>query len=375
LLRFLTRAGFTTFERNASYYGLGLTLGNAEVPLDELVAAYAAFAREGEWIQPVWRRSGVAEDAKRPRRQLVSPVAAFWITDILSDAEAREYVFGRGGNLEFPFPVAVKTGTSQAYHDNWTIGYTRDVTVGVWVGNFDRKPLRDSTGVTGAGPIFHAVMLAATRRTSGGEHLPGTRAIVAPPESLRQRSVCALSGMAANAWCPSRQFEWLARGEQAPCSWHHMSDEGLVTVWPPEYRQWAAGQGLLQKPEAGAGRWALPARRSAMSEDGGAGTAGSKSSGSPLAAVHVKRGPALDIVSPPTGATYLIDPTLRREFQTLPLRVTAGRSGRIDWLVNGVVVGSSESDAAMMWPLVPGAHTIAARDGAGNVAEARIFVR
>ena len=97
---------------------------------------------------------------------LVSPRTAFWITDVLSDPEAREYVFGRGGSLEFPFPVAVKTGTSQAYHDNWTIGYSRHVTVGVWVGNFDRKPLRNSSGVTGAGPIFHAVMLAAERRSA-----------------------------------------------------------------------------------------------------------------------------------------------------------------------------------------------------------------
>ena len=83
----------------------------------------------------------------------------------------------------------------------------------------------------------------------------------------------------------------------------------------------------------------------------------------------------IEIVNPPTGATYLIDPTLRREFQTLPLRVTSARPGKIQWLVNGVAVGSSPSDAAVMWPLVPGTHTIAARDSAGTVAESRIFVR
>src|SRR5207248_10398386 len=94
-------------------------------------------------------------------RRLLDQRTAFWITDILSDSEAREFIFGRGGSLDFPFPVAVKTGTSQAYRDNWTIGYTRDVTVGVWVGNFDRQELRHSSGITGAGPIFHAVMMAA----------------------------------------------------------------------------------------------------------------------------------------------------------------------------------------------------------------------
>lgn len=153
LLRFLTRAGLTTFDKAASHYGLGLTLGNAEVRLDELTAAYAAFARGGDWIEPTFLRRATAPRTQR----LVSSRTAFWISDVLSDSEAREFIFGRGGSLDLPFPVAVKTGTSQAYHDNWTIGYTHDVTVGVWVGNFDRKPLRNSSGVTGAAPIFHAV--------------------------------------------------------------------------------------------------------------------------------------------------------------------------------------------------------------------------
>ena len=151
LLRFLTRAGFTTFDRNGSYYGLGVTLGNAEVRLDQLVAAYATFARGGVWTQPTF---AAKHGAPAKRHAIVSPRTAFWITDILTDAEARAFIFGRGGNLEFPFPVAVKTGTSQAYHDNWTVGYTRDVTVGVWVGNFDRTPLADSAASPAPGRSF-----------------------------------------------------------------------------------------------------------------------------------------------------------------------------------------------------------------------------
>jgi len=167
LLRFLRSAGLTTFDRNAAYYGLGITLGDAEVRLDELVAAYATFARGGTIVHPRFIREPETATATTTATvtdsgvRLVSPRTAFWITDILSDDEARAYVFGRGGSLEFPFPVAAKTGTSQAYHDNWAIGYTADVTVGVWVGNFDRRPLIGSSGVAGAGPIFHAVMLAA----------------------------------------------------------------------------------------------------------------------------------------------------------------------------------------------------------------------
>ncbi len=270
LQRFLTRAGLSTLDRTPSYYGLGLTLGNAEVRLDELVAAYSTFARGGEWVEPTWslRPQGGASHAEdRTRRLLVSPLTAYWITDVLSDDSAREFIFGRGGSLEFPFPVAVKTGTSQAYHDNWTIGYTRDLTVGVWVGNFDRTPLKASTGVTGAAPIFHAVMLAATKRLHGAAGFDA-RAIVAAPDGLAEREVCALSGMPANPWCPARQRERLPATDEPACSWHHQSDEGLLVVWPPAYRQWARENGLLSERQHTAAPVANPCPAEAGHYDG-----------------------------------------------------------------------------------------------------------
>src|SRR5204863_2692441 len=188
------------------------------------VAAYSAFARRGEWMAPSY-----LVGASRPeRRVLVSPRTAFWITDILSDADAREYAFGRGGSLEFPFPVAAKTGTSQAYHDNWTIGYTRAVTVGVWVGNFDRTPLVGSSGVTGAGPIFHAIMLAAMRHAGGSLPSSADAATAARPEATEKRRICALSGMAASPWCPATSDEWLPveAGARA-CTWHQLTPRGV----------------------------------------------------------------------------------------------------------------------------------------------------
>jgi penicillin-binding protein 1C len=350
VLRFLLRAGFTTFDRNASYYGLGITLGNAEVRLDELVGAYSAFARGGEWIEPTWRRGGATE---RERHALVSSRTAYWIGDILSDPDAREYIFGRGGNLEFPFPVAVKTDTSQAHHDNWTVGYTRDVTVGVWVGNFDRTPLRDSTGVTGAGPIFHAVMLAAQRRAGATGNTFDDAVVSAPPEGLMEREICVLSGMSANPWCPSKGRERVPEGEDAaPCSWHHRTESGLVTSWPPEYRDWARRNELLAER-------AVPASTVAVRE------------------VRATTGayPALTISNPPAGATYLIDPTLRREFQTLSLRAVSERRTQLEWQVDGRTLGSASSESALEWPLAPGAHLISVRDQQGRVAQTDVVVR
>jgi penicillin-binding protein 1C len=368
LLRFLERAGLTTFDRTPSYYGLGITLGNAEVRLDELAAAYSSFARAGEWLEPVWSSDDATLARRAPRRTLVSPRTAYWITDILSDDSAREYIFGRGGSLEFPVPVAVKTGTSQAYHDNWTVGYTRHVTVGVWVGNFDRTPLKSSTGVTGAAPIFHGVMLAATRRLRGAIDGLEQTAIVEAPDGVETHEVCGLSGMTANAWCPSRQRERLPASEDRLCSWHHLSDEGLLVVWPPQYRQWAKENGLAASRQSSVGRQSpipnpqspIPNRQSPIANQQ-----------SPIATRHS----SLEIVSPPSGAVYFIDPTLRREFQTLALRVVTPQPATIEWQVNGQTIGTLSSETPLAWPLVPGKHAIIARDGRGNVAETDVVVK
>jgi penicillin-binding protein 1C len=315
------------------------------VRLDELVAAYAALARGGQWQRPTYLREANAE-----RRTLVTPRTAFWLADILADAGARAYIFGRGGSLELPFPVAVKTGTSQAYHDNWTIGFTRRVTVGVWVGNFDRRPLRNSSGVTGAAPIFKAVMLAAhTRLEAAGDRL------LEPDPSLEERQICGLSGELANSWCPVRRREWLpASGDVAPCSWHHLADEGPLVVWPAPFREWAR----RNEPSFGVAHASMRTAAAA-----------------PKHVPPERAAAALRLVNPPSGATYLIDPTLRRDFQTLSLRVVAPAPTTIEWTVNGARVGISSSEAAMEWLLRPGQHRIAARDSAGHVVESQVTVR
>jgi penicillin-binding protein 1C len=347
LLRLLRSAGFSAFDKTASHYGLGVALGNAEVTLADLVSAYAVFARGGVWQEP----RAVITDSTTSARRVVSPRAAFWVTDILSDDEARAYVFGRGGSLEFPFPVAVKTGTSQAYRDNWTVGYTREVTVGIWVGNFDRRPLIGSSGVTGAAPIFHAVMLAAQRHVHGREE-PDADLVVRPAD-LREHTICALSGMRAGEACPIRSREWLPPGfSPLPCSWHHASEDGLLTIWPDQYRTWAAGRGLLERDDVVAVANRAPMR--AVAPNGQAAR-------------------RFEITMPPDGATYLIDPTLRKEFQAIPLRAV-GDIGQLEWTVDGRRLGQGSSQA-MSWPLERGAHVVRARDARGRVAESAILVK
>jgi penicillin-binding protein 1C len=350
VLRFLRSVGFTSFDKTASHYGLGVALGNAEVTLAELVNAYAVLARGGVWMPS----RAVVGRPERLRRRVMSPRAAFWVTDILADDEARAYVFGRGGSLEFPFTVAVKTGTSQAYRDNWTIGYTREVTVGVWVGNFTREPLVGSSGVTGAGPIFHAVMLAAQQHVRGRDAIDGP--IAARPSDLSEHTICGLSGMRAGEACPLRTREWLpATSSPLPCEWHHHSEDGLLTLWPEPYRAWAAAKGLLAEQETRASRQGQRRLTTAASR------------------MDERVTTAFGILSPADGATYLMDPTLRADFQRLPLRATAGR-GPVEWRIDNRVVANAEASGAE-WPLARGVHRVTARDASGQTAEARITIK
>ncbi len=369
LLGVLRRAGLTTLRRDADHYGLGLTMGDAEVRLSELAAAYAAFARGGVYLAPCFLRGGVAAGADgacagREPRTLFSERASHWIADVLADPQARAWSFGRGSSLDFPFPVAVKTGTSQSYHDNWTLGFTSEITVGVWVGNFDRRPLERASGVTGAAPLFRDVLLAAQEHVQGRLPLERIDPIVARPADLQPRALCPLSGMAAGRHCPGSRTEWLPGDVgRETCDWHSRSRAGTVVAWPARYRPWAASEGLLARAVPPAAP--RPADEAARRARGGGDTARADA-----------REDALAIVSPPPGARYLRDPTLRPEFQTLPLRAAAPAGvAYVTWEIDGVVVGRVAADRALDWPLAAGSHVAVVRDGRGGEARSHFEVR
>ena len=208
ILETLHDFGFASLDRAPSYYGVGLTLGNGEVQPLELARAYAGLARGGT-LPPVhavrWARTVDGDtlhpDLPVPERTGLSPGVAHLITDILDDPAARAPGFGRGGPLELPFPVAVKTGTSKDYRDSWTVGYTPRHTVAVWAGNFDGRPMDRMSGVAGAAPLFHSIM---RELGSGGDF--------EKPTSLTSARVCPASGTRPGAHCPAPHRELFLPG-------------------------------------------------------------------------------------------------------------------------------------------------------------------
>ncbi|NTW15667.1 MAG: PBP1A family penicillin-binding protein [Candidatus Moranbacteria bacterium] len=166
---FARRLGITTLG-NPDRYGLALVLGGGEVRLLDMVTAFGVFAREGvraetHGVLRIIGPDGARVDADGPApASVLDPEVARKVASIMSDDSARAPVFGARGPLTLPDrPVAAKTGTTQDFHDAWTVGYTPSLVAGVWVGNNDNAPMKaGSDGVYVAAPIWHAFMAAAT---------------------------------------------------------------------------------------------------------------------------------------------------------------------------------------------------------------------
>jgi penicillin-binding protein 1C len=204
LFELLGQLGITSLSEHPDFYGDGLALGNGELSLFELVSAYAVLARGGVRRPLKSKSEGVADREHR----VLSAETSSLIADILSDPEARALEFGRSSVLSLPLQTAVKTGTSNDYRDAWTVGFSHRYTVGVWMGNLDRKPMREVTGSIGPALVFRA-LLAELHRNREGKPLYLSR-------KLRQVAICRESGAVPGESCP-RAMEWF-RAETAPAA-------------------------------------------------------------------------------------------------------------------------------------------------------------
>lgn len=200
LLELLIRAGLHHLA-DLKEIDLSLTLGAYEVSLLELTTAYAVFPNGGQsiqsqFIQEIHSASGELLYQSRPdtrQESLIDKRVAYLITDILSDNQARQPSFGLVNALQIGRPAAAKTGTTTDTRDNWVVGYLPDLVVGVWVGNYDNRPMKGVSGITGAGPIWNRFMMTV----SVGQAVKN----FPRPVGIVEQSVCAISGLLADADC------------------------------------------------------------------------------------------------------------------------------------------------------------------------------
>jgi len=197
ILEILRSFGFASLTKDADNYGLGIALGNGEVRLIELAAAYAALANGGRYIPPNFTLAPRLENGAE--RRVLSPQTAYLVTHILADNNARAAAFGLNSPLTLPFDFAAKTGTSKDYRDNWAVGFTPEWTIAVWAGNFNGEPMRKVSGISGAAPLLKdAAVFMQTL-------YPSTNFV--RPEGIKTAYICAGTELLASELCTHTKEE------------------------------------------------------------------------------------------------------------------------------------------------------------------------
>ena len=277
---------------------------------------------------------------------------------MLSDDSARELSFGRNSLLRLDRPAAAKTGTTNNFRDNWTVGYTPELVTGVWIGNVNQSPMVNVTGITGAGPIWHQYMRSVL---NGRADVPFVR-----PDGLSQVEICTLSGMLPSPDCPYTRLEWFIDGT-APSAFDpfyrqvridkrtgllatsrtpgNQVDELLVLDLPPAAHNWAREQNipLLADLEATQFELALAEEQ----DDSGQQTTG----------------PILAISSPAPNVIYRIAPSLPAEVQKIEIKaITDLDVAELVILLNGRPLEAFSSPPySTFWQLEVGRYDLVAQ--------------
>lgn len=327
----------------SSRYGVGLAVGAMPVTLDALTTAYTALAGDGRVRKPGWILGGAASAGAPLYTDATTDEVALW----LSDPMARLPSFPRMGATEYPFPVAVKTGTSPDYRDSWAMAWSSRYLVGVWVGDPDYTPMRRLSGFRGAAELVHDVLLPLHADQADGL----SDGAFPPPRGSEARRVCGLTGRRATDACDGVVTEYVPAGT-APaiaCEAHQRifvdvgtgaaatadtaPDAVAVRTFadlPARYAAWQAGAGIPRPPGDHRINPDLP--------------------------------PVLRVVTPRPGDRFLRDHELSPELSSIALRATVEPAvAQVVWYVDGEPFALVGPPYEVRWPIEPGVHVFEAR--------------
>jgi len=347
LYGFLKTAG-VNLPRAEKFYGLALPLGGAEVTMEDLVRMYALLANGGE-LRPI--RRVLEEKSATPAKQLVSREAAFLTLEMLGQIP-------RPGmsTIAESDPIFWKTGTSQGFHDAWSVAVFDHYVLAVWVGNFDGKSNPAFVGRSCAAPLLFQIVdaMRATGRARARPHEPP------PNANLRRVEFCAVSGGLPTAACTHRVTGWFIPGVSpiSQCEIHReiliddatglrvQSDDGTRKLRREVYEFWPSD---LLELFAQAG---LPRR-----------TPPPFMPGDSIEELS-RRGQAPHIVSPKNNVTYSLGDG---DDRALSLRAeTEPDVAKIYWFADRVFLGTSDHGTPLSWQPKPGNYKVIALDDHGR---------
>ncbi|MGD9656415.1 MAG: transglycosylase domain-containing protein [Methylocystis sp.] len=299
---FLRDLGLHDLETPAESFGISMAIGALPTRLEDVMRAYAALADDGNLRELAFTRDAT----RRPPRRVLSIDSARLIASMLADPQARLPSFPRYGPLEYPFAVAVKTGTSQAYRDAWTLAFSHKFIVGVWIGRGDAGAMRAMTGVSSAARLAHAV-LAKLHDLKPGEIEPET--FPAPP----RRVAIDLCRVGASPDCAQTLREWVKPAE--------MREAETLQLSP------------AQRPRGDDAPYSQTANAAPL------------------------------VIATPEHNTHIWrNPEQPERLNRLALKLApTDNNTQIVWTIDGEPFATAQADETVFWPMTPGRHRIQAR--------------
>lgn len=338
---FLHALGVHDMAAPAESFGLSMAIGSLPTTLEKLVRAYGVLANEGRLNDLTWIEG---QRVREPTRVLSSDTARL-VQSFLADPLARLPTFPRYGPTEYPFPVALKTGTSQGYRDAWTIAWSRDVLVGVWLGRADAGTMTKLSGASSAARLAHAVLLRVTERKPGDLE----DASFPPPVGRVPVELCTFGGR-SDGRCGQTLTEWVKPDEMPPAA-------GAPLV--PESDRLPLSEG-----GAATGRvaLALPAAHRAWARDAGyAVTDGGTA--------------RLAVSAPENNSRVWMNPDAPPHAGRVALKASVSpRVPQVVWYVDGEPYALTDPDKPVYWPLAKGNHRFQVRLPLQRAASAEVHV-
>lgn len=342
--------GLVKDARPAHYYGLGLAIGGLYVSLEDLVSAYGVLANDGKAYNLRWFKT---EKPVLPE-QLISKDVARQISLFLADPQARLPSFARMSHLEFPFPVAIKTGTSQGYRDAWAIAYTSKYIVGTWIGHAQNTRMKQINGMQAAGFLQQVILMLHPQEARGINATP-----FPAPKGYQPVRLCTDSGHLADHVCPEVILEYLPTKvvtEALRITPQNMDVKTIFNTLPQSSERFYDLTTILDdEPMFFKRRYQLE-NQSTLD----------------LQSLWHSR---IDIIDPFHGSRYFLNPEAPMHLQTIALQArVVPNIDEIIWYVDGKPFKTAAFPYAVRWPLNKGTHTIYARFANADVISNSITI-
>jgi penicillin-binding protein 1C len=320
---FLQEMGLHTLTRDADFYGLGLTLGNCEVRLDELADAYCTLANLGE-CRPLRYRKDAAPS---PPRRLLSRGTCLAVYEMLEQPLPDEFHKDIVDAAGVKSRVCWKTGTSTGYHDAWAIVFNCEYVVAVWLGNNDGRPAKSLVGARAALPLAARLFRSLPRTGRPSWPDAGT--------NLREVTVCAETGLPASPWCERVARAMIPAGEylNRVCDVHYPAAE-IGEVWPAV---------IVERWPAAARGWDL-ARVAANAVPAGS------------TAKRLTQLTELRIAEPANLAEFIL--TGEANADRVRARASLDRATTLHWYLDARYLGESGQSKDLFVDLSPGDHRL-----------------